>query len=368
MTSFVITTAVTTPQTLGLSEIGVIAANGVLAVSSSSTTPAVNINAFAQLIVAGVLSGRGNAVTTSDSAAISVTATGLITAAANAIETVSAEFASTVVNGGSIYGSIAVNASGLSLTVSNTGQMVGDFGAGIVANLTGALTVTNSGTISGKSIAIDRTGAGSDRVINSGIIEGGDAALFLGNGVSRVTNAGVMSGAVFLGGGADSFNGVGGTQDAVNGGLGADTIYGGMFTDRLNGDAGADLIRGNGGDDTLNGGADSDVIYGNLGDDVLVGGTGLDTLRGGMDDDTLTGGTLADTFVFLRNHGTDRITDFQNNVDKLDLRAFDFASVAAVAALASASSFGLRIDVPGEGVVFVAGLTLAALNATDLLL
>ena len=69
-----------------------------------------------------------------------------------------------------------------------------------------------------------------------------------------------------------------------------------------------------------------------------------------------------------RGQGTDRVTDFVNNVDKLDLRAFDLGSVAAVTALASASGFGLRIDVPGEGMIFVTGLTLATLSAADVLL
>jgi hypothetical protein len=73
-------------------------------------------------------------------------------------------------------------------------------------------------------------------------------------------------------------------------------------------------------------------------------------------------------FVFLRGQGTDRVTDFVNGADRLDLRAFDFASLAAVAALASASTSGLRIDVPGEGMLFVQGLTLATLTAGDVLL
>ena len=100
----------------------------------------------------------------------------------------------------------------------------------------------------------------------------------------------------------------------------------------------------------------------------MSGGAGADILRGGEGDDRLSGGTLADTFVFTRGQGTDRLVDFQNGFDLLDLRAFDFASVAAVTALASASGFGLRIDVPGEGVIFVAGLTLATLTAGDVLL
>jgi serralysin len=75
-----------------------------------------------------------------------------------------------------------------------------------------------------------------------------------------------------------------------------------------------------------------------------------------------------DTFVFSRGQGTDRVTDFVNNVDKLDLRAFDFANLAAVKAVSDAAAFGLKIDVPGEGVIFVQGLTLALLSAGDVLL
>jgi Ca2+-binding RTX toxin-like protein len=82
----------------------------------------------------------------------------------------------------------------------------------------------------------------------------------------------------------------------------------------------------------------------------------------------MTGGTGVDTFVFARGQGTDRVTDFVNGVDRLDLRAFDFANVAAVKAVASANGLGLRIDVPGEGVLFVHGLTLATLTAGDVLL
>jgi hypothetical protein len=63
-----------------------------------------------------------------------------------------------------------------------------------------------------------------------------------------------------------------------------------------------------------------------------------------------------------------QIGAFADNVDKLDLRAFDFASVAGVKALASDAAFGLRIDVPGEGVIFINGLTFAQLSGGDMIL
>jgi hypothetical protein len=63
-----------------------------------------------------------------------------------------------------------------------------------------------------------------------------------------------------------------------------------------------------------------------------------------------------------------QIGAFADNVDRLDLRAFDFASVAAVKAVASDAAFGLRIDVPGEGVIFVNGLTFAQLSGGDMIL
>ncbi|WP_394229704.1 Ig-like domain-containing protein, partial [Shewanella colwelliana] len=90
--------------------------------------------------------------------------------------------------------------------------------------------------------------------------------------------------------------------DLANTNDGSDTLYGGQ---------GQDLLFGQGGDDTLDGGT---------GSDHLIGGSGSDTLIGGLGDDTLTGGTDADTFVWQQGEsGTDHITDFDINQDKLDL-------------------------------------------------
>jgi Ca2+-binding RTX toxin-like protein len=66
------------------------------------------------------------------------------------------------------------------------------------------------------------------------------------------------------------------------------------------------------------------VIIGGAGDDEFKGGAGNDTFTGGAGSDSLTGGGGKDTFVFAKAAGAtstsfDSITDFDANVDKIDL-------------------------------------------------
>ena len=51
----------------------------------------------------------------------------------------------------------------------------------------------------------------------------------------------------------------------------------------------------------------------------VVGGVGNDTLEGGAGNDTLTGGVGADDFVFAVGAGQDRVTDFVDNSDTLQI-------------------------------------------------
>ena len=366
MTSFTVNGEVTTSQTLGLAEAGAVTMTGNLMVTGAGN--AVNMTDFAFLTVSGSIFAAQSAIDSLSAAFINVGATGVVTAFDSAIHVAGGSILSTVNNKGIIYGFSGIVADSGPLTVSNAGQITGDGSSAIVFAGTGLLSVANSGDVFGASFGIFSSGTTSANIVNSGIITGSSGAMSLGSGASNVLNTGTLGGRTLLGGGTDQFDGTGGVQGIVYGGAGADTIRGGAGDDVLNGDAGADVLRGNAGDDVMGGGADADVLYGGLGEDSLTGGTGLDTLRGGDGDDRLTGGTLADTFVFSRGQGTDRVTDFLNGTDKLDLRAFDFANLAAVKALASASSLGLRIDVPGEGILFVQGLTLATLTAGDVLL
>ncbi|HYD37795.1 MAG TPA: calcium-binding protein, partial [Allosphingosinicella sp.] len=82
------------------------------------------------------------------------------------------------------------------------------------------------------------------------------------------------------------------------------------------------------GNDTLSGLSGADQLFGNGGDDVLSGDGGEDLLIGGAGADLLTGGYEGDTFQI--NDGdsglgaeADRITDFVQIVERIDLRGID---------------------------------------------
>ncbi|MBI5259970.1 MAG: M10 family metallopeptidase C-terminal domain-containing protein [Burkholderiales bacterium] len=102
----------------------------------------------------------------------------------------------------------------------------------------------------------------------------------------------------------------------------------------------ADTLYGYGGDDVLDGGLydHADTLYGGNGDDTLVGGDGADTLNGWYGNDTLlsgwgadvlTGGGGADKFRFnavldsTTISGVDKLMDFQQGLDKIDLSTID---------------------------------------------
>lgn len=119
--------------------------------------------------------------------------------------------------------------------------------------------------------------------------------------------------------GVDFINARGG-DDVASGRGGDDRIWGGLGDDRLNGEVGDDRLYGGRGQDVLNGGSGDDVLYGGKGDDVLRGGTGADRLEGGRGDDVLRGGAGADAFVYGDTEfGEDRIRDFEDGTDMLDL-------------------------------------------------
>ena len=124
-------------------------------------------------------------------------------------------------------------------------------------------------------------------------------------------------------------------NDIVYGGLASDRIFGGNGGDILYGDLGvnpdnSDIIPAYGltfsMNDTIGGGAGNDKIYGNLDDDKLYGddgndqiwgGNGDDEIWGGAGDDILNGGLGKNTFVLVRGHGKDTISDFKVNEDKI---------------------------------------------------
>ncbi|PKG39276.1 type I secretion C-terminal target domain-containing protein [Psychromonas sp. Urea-02u-13] len=117
--------------------------------------------------------------------------------------------------------------------------------------------------------------------------------------------------------------------DVVNAGSGDDIIYGQSGSDLLYGHTGNDYIDGGSHNDGLRGGLGHDTLDGGTGNDVLRGDAGNDCLIGGLGNDILTGGgekygknvSDADTFIWKSDDvdgGTDHITDFKVDEDKLD--------------------------------------------------
>ncbi|WP_186766435.1 calcium-binding protein [Phaeobacter marinintestinus] len=137
-----------------------------------------------------------------------------------------------------------------------------------------------------------------------------------GNGGADWLEGGANEDVLDGGGGADTLKG-GGGADLLSGQNGKDDLQGEGGADLLHGGAGDDTLDGGGGSDTLDGGGGADTLDGGGGDDALQGNGGPDHLEGGAGDDDLTGGQGADTFLFTE--GQDVITDFQNDIDTIEL-------------------------------------------------
>jgi len=105
------------------------------------------------------------------------------------------------------------------------------------------------------------------------------------------------------------FVGLGGTPTE-----GADELFGTSGADSMNGLGGNDTLFGFAGDDTLNGGA---------GDDVIVGGAGRDFLTGGAGSDRFVIEAVTDS----RGAGRDKILDFTQGADKIDLSAVSMGNL-----------------------------------------
>lgn len=111
-------------------------------------------------------------------------------------------------------------------------------------------------------------------------------------------------------------SGVAGVMEApemilVEGSAGADSNLGGTpFDAKLVGRKGADALYGREGDDILYGGKGADWLYGGAGDDRLIDGKGKDVMIGGEG---------ADIFRLKADGALDRIRDFEQGLDSIDL-------------------------------------------------
>jgi serralysin len=111
------------------------------------------------------------------------------------------------------------------------------------------------------------------------------------------------------------------TSSTINGTSGDNTLSGTSIADVIKAAAGNDKLYGKAGNDKLYGGTGNDALTGNSGNDHLYGSSGKDILIGSAGNDTLSGGSGADAFRFRGNWGADKIVDFKNTVDHIDLRS-----------------------------------------------
>jgi Ca2+-binding RTX toxin-like protein len=96
-------------------------------------------------------------------------------------------------------------------------------------------------------------------------------------------------------------------------------LTGSSASDRLFGNVGGNELTGGKGNDRLTGASGADKLWGGAGADKLKGEAGDDMLSGQSGRNVLTGGSGADLFVF--STGKDRITDFTDNTDTIEISA-----------------------------------------------
>ena len=290
--------------------------------------------------------------------------------------------------------------------VANNGIFVSDLGAFEVQALAGTPTLLGTpeaDTLRGTDAAeIIEALAGDDRVF--------------GNGGDDTIRGGAGNDLLLGGDGDDTIEGGEGNDridpgpgdDAVDGGPGRDVVFfrnadgpvsidraaatGDRFTSievfRLTsgddsfvgaepeGGAAGEIVFARGGDDTLTGAGGNDRLYGGDGADELDGGAGRDLLSGGDGDDrieggagndVLLGGAGADAFVFGPGFGRDKLRDFEDGTDTLDLSALDLADGFDDLLIVISTGTIVRIDRDGDGVADTSdAITLAGVDARDL--
>lgn len=291
-------------------------------------------------------------------------------------------------------GAIHSHPNWVAVVVDGAGDLVQNFGlvsggGGFWGTGWGSGRLENEGTIAAQRAAAVKltAGVGANTIFNDGLIAGtggivldGAAAVIVNGAAGEIrsntaTVAALDAQAASLGLVLRNLGTVRGLDDAVLGSAHADNL---RNDGRIDGDvllgAGNDVFRGREGfiDGELRGGDGNDTLLTGRGDEVLLGERGLDRLDGGAGSDTMTGGAHADVFVFSRAGagGADLVTDFQDNVDDLDLTGFRLPDFAAVAGLARDAAGGLVLDFTalGGGTVLLPRMTVALLDAGDVLL
>lgn len=97
----------------------------------------------------------------------------------------------------------------------------------------------------------------------------------------------------------------------------------------LRGSSAADTLTGSRSDELISGGAGKDRIDGGGGNDVIVGGAAADNLTGGSGSDVFRFTALSDSYRNATTSYSDRITDFNDATDRLDLTALGLTGLGS---------------------------------------
>jgi Ca2+-binding RTX toxin-like protein len=154
----------------------------------------------------------------------------------------------------------------------------------------------------------------------------------------------------------------GGARDLLQGGLGHDQVGGGAGDDILAGGFGMDRLSGGDGRDLVRGGAAGDILAGQAGSDRLMGESGTDYLAGGAGDDGLWGGADPDVFLFAPGHDADRIADFEDRLDLIDVSALGITDEGGLVIMPAGAD--TLIDT-GAGTIRLEGISLWQVTRAD---
>ncbi|MFN3869037.1 MAG: hypothetical protein ACK4MF_08235 [Hyphomicrobiaceae bacterium] len=97
----------------------------------------------------------------------------------------------------------------------------------------------------------------------------------------------------------------------------------------------------------------------------IVGSAAGNRLAGGSGNDTFRGGAGADVFAFSATIGHDRIADFVNGVDRLDLTDYGITDMASLGSAASQVGHNVVIGLGAHGSVTLQNFQLANLDNSD---